>query len=143
MGFANSFIVDWDAKFHYTFWRPVTAIRNGDLDGNDATERDAGWSPLNATPMHPEYPSQAAIIGGVGAGVLESMFGTAPVRFTVADSVDPKITRSFESPAKMAEEQRLVRIWGGIHFRTSLTTSDDMGRKLATYLIANSIKPPL
>jgi hypothetical protein len=71
------------------------------------------------------------------------MFGTAPVRFTVADSVDPKITRSFESPAKMAEEQRLVRIWGGIHFRTSLTTSDDMGRKLATYLIANSIKPPL
>src|SRR5882762_1248999 len=61
MGLANCFIADWDAKFTYNFWRPVTAIRNGDQDGNDATERDAGWVPLNATPMHPEYPSQAGI----------------------------------------------------------------------------------
>ncbi len=64
MGVANTFIADWDAKFTYNFWRPVTAIRNGDMDGNDATERDPGWTPLNATPMHPEYPSQAAIISG-------------------------------------------------------------------------------
>ena len=56
MALANCFIVDWDAKFQYNFWRPITAIRNGDQDGNDATERDAGWQPLNATPMHPEYP---------------------------------------------------------------------------------------
>ena len=62
MAAANSFITDWDAKFQYNRWRPVTAIRNGDLDGNDATERDPGWTPLNATPMHPEYPSQAAIL---------------------------------------------------------------------------------
>ena len=64
MGIANTFINDWDAKFTYNFWRPLTVIRNGDQDGNDATERDAGWTPLNATPMHPEYPSQAAIICG-------------------------------------------------------------------------------
>ena len=71
MGLANCFIVDWDAKFHYNFWRPVTAIRNGDQDGNDATERDAGWVPLNATPMHPEYPSQAGINAGAARAVLE------------------------------------------------------------------------
>src|SRR3954469_4212097 len=58
MGLANGFIADWDAKFQYNYWRPLTAIRNGDQDGNDATERDAGCLPLNATPMHPEYPSQ-------------------------------------------------------------------------------------
>jgi hypothetical protein len=75
MGVANTFITDWDAKFTYNFWRPVTAIRNGDMDGNDATERDPSWSPLNDTPMHPEYPSQAAIINGVAVGVLESVFG--------------------------------------------------------------------
>lgn len=56
MGTANTFIGDWDAKFTYNFWRPVTAIRNGDMDGNDATERDPGWAPLNATPMHPGIP---------------------------------------------------------------------------------------
>jgi hypothetical protein len=75
MGVANTFITDWDAKFTYNFWRPVTAIRNGDMDGNDATERDPGWTPLNATPMHPEYPSQAAIICGLAVGVLEAVFG--------------------------------------------------------------------
>ena len=53
MAMANTFINDWDAKFTYNFWRPITAIRNGDMDGNDATERDPGWTPSNATPMHP------------------------------------------------------------------------------------------
>jgi hypothetical protein len=75
MANANSFIVDWDAKFHYNYWRPVTAIRNGDTDSNDATERDAGWTPLNTTPKHPEYPSQAAILAGVGTAALAAALG--------------------------------------------------------------------
>ena len=141
MGTANVFIADWDAKFHYNFWRPVTAIRNGDQDGNDATERDAGWSPLNATPMHPEYPSAAAIVAGVGASVLESVFGTGSLPFTITDYANPNLKRSFGSLAQMAEEQREVRVWGGIHYRNSLVVSDEMGRKIAGHLIANSMKP--
>ena len=78
MAAANSYITDWDAKFQYNRWRPVTAIRNGDLDGNDATERDPGWTSLNATPMHPEYPSQAAILASVAAGVFEAVLGPGP-----------------------------------------------------------------
>src|SRR5262249_14935972 len=61
MSLANAYIVNWDAKYTYNFWRPVTAIRNGDQDGNDATERDAAWTSFNPTPLHPEYPSQATI----------------------------------------------------------------------------------
>ncbi|HEX2501984.1 MAG TPA: vanadium-dependent haloperoxidase, partial [Methylomirabilota bacterium] len=141
MGIANVFIADWDAKFHYNLWRPVTAIRNGDQDGNDATERDAGWSPLNATPMHPEYPSAAAIVSGVGAAILESVFGTGPLPFTITDYANPSVTRAFGSAAQMAEEQREVRVWGGIHYRTSLVVSDEMGRKIAAYLVANTMKP--
>ncbi len=80
MAVANTFITDWDAKFIYNFWRPITAIRNGDVDGNDATERDPGWTPLNDTPMHPEYPSQAAIICGVAIGVLNPCLG--PIRLS-------------------------------------------------------------
>ena len=141
MGTANVFISDWDAKFHYNFWRPITAIRNGDQDGNDATERDAGWSPLNATPMHPEYPSAAAIVAGVGVSILESVFGTAPLPFTIVDYANPSLTRPFGSAAQMAEEQREVRVWGGIHYRNSLVVSDEMGRKIAAYLVANTMKP--
>lgn len=139
---ANSFIVDWDAKFHYNFWRPVTAIRNGDLDGNDATEREAGWTPLNATPMHPEYPSQAAILGAVSTGVFDAVLGTgAAPRIVVTDNADAKVTRQFESFAAIVEETRVVRIWGGIHFRNSLEVSDVMGRQVSSYLVANSIRP--
>ena len=143
MAIANSFIVDWDAKFHYNAWRPVTAIRNGDLDGNDATERDPGWVSLNATPMHPEYPSQSAIIAGVAAGVFDAVLGptnTGPT-IVITDTADPKITRQFANFAVIVEETRVVRIWGGIHFRSSLEASDAMGRQVAAYLVANSMRP--
>jgi hypothetical protein len=141
MASANSFITDWDAKFTYNFWRPVTAIRNGDQDGNDATERDASWTPLAPTPMHPEYPSQAAISAGVALGVIEAVFGPNPnVAVTIADPADPKRTRSL-TVSQIAEEHNNVRIWGGIHFRNSLEVATDMGRKIAGYLVANVITP--
>jgi hypothetical protein len=141
MAEGNAFILEWDAKFHYNFWRPVTAIRNGDKDGNDATERDAGWAPLNATPMHPEYPSAAGIVGGAAAGVLQSVFGNGPASFTVNDIFDPKLQRRYTSFAQMAEEQRLVRVWGGIHFRNSVEVGDEMGRKIADHLASTYMKP--
>ena len=142
MAVANTFITDWDAKFTYNFWRPITAIRNGDIDGNDATERDAGWTPLNATPMHPEYPSQAAIICGVAVAILESVFGPKPaIPFTVTDLADPNVKREYDSIAALADEHMNVRVWGGIHFRNSLEIGEDMGKRIAAYLIESSLKP--
>ncbi len=141
MGIANCYILDWDAKFTYQFWRPLTAIRNGDQDGNEATERDAGWLPLNATPMHPEYPSQAGINSGTARRILESVFGAGPEGFTITDAGDARLQRRFDSLARMADEHKEVRVWGGIHFRNSLDVGDAMGRKLADYLLANYMKP--
>jgi len=141
MAEGNAFILEWDAKFHYNFWRPVTAIRNGDNDGNDATERDAGWAPLNATPMHPEYPSAAGIVGGAAAGVLQAVFGSSTASFTVSDIFDPKVQRRYTSVEQMAEEQRLVRVWGGVHFRNSVEVGGEMGRKIAVHLTSNYLKP--
>jgi hypothetical protein len=141
MALANCFIVDWDAKFQYNFWRPITAIRNGDQDGNDATERDAGWQPLNATPMHPEYPSQAGINAGAARGVLEAVFGSGPENFVVYDTSDARLSRQFTSFAQMDQEHKEVRIWGGIHFRNSLEVGEAMGRKIADHLAANYMKP--
>jgi hypothetical protein len=142
MAVANTFITDWDAKFTYNFWRPITAIRNGDMDGNDATERDAGWTPLNATPMHPEYPSQAAIICGVAVGILESVFGPKPaIPVTVTDLADPKVKREYDGIATLADEHMNVRVWGGIHFRNSLEIGEEMGKRIAAYLVEASLKP--
>ncbi len=141
MASANSFIADWDAKFTYNFWRPVTAIRNGDQDGNEATERDSSWTPLAPTPMHPEYPSQAAISAGVALGVIEAVIGPNPnVMITIPNPAEPKQTRTL-TVSQIAEEHNNVRVWGGIHFRNSLEVATDMGRKIAAYMVANAITP--
>ena len=141
MALANCFVLDWDAKFQYNFWRPITAIRNGDQDGNDATERDAGWLPLTTTPMHPEYPSQAGINAGAARGVLEAVFGNGTEAFVATDTSDARLSRQFTSFAQMAQEHKEVRVWGGIHFRNSLEVGDAMGRKVADHLVANYMKP--
>jgi hypothetical protein len=92
--------------------------------------------------MHPEYPSSAAIVAGVSSGVLASVFGTGSLQIlTVTDSADSRLQRQFNSIGQMAEEQRLVRIWGGIHFRNSLEVSEQMGRKLAEHLVGNIMTP--
>jgi hypothetical protein len=65
----------FDAKYHYNFWRPITAIRNGDIDGNPATDREATWQPIDNTPMHPEYPCAHCILSGTVAGVIKTMLG--------------------------------------------------------------------
>ena len=100
MGLANNYIVNWDAKYAYNFWRPVTAIRNGDMDGNDATERDAGWTPMNVTPLHPEYPSQATINATVASAILESVFGAA-----TTDSLHGHRYRGREANAAVREHR--------------------------------------
>ena len=142
MSLANAYIVNWDAKYTYNFWRPVTAIRNGDQDGNDATERDAAWTSFNPTPMHPEYPSQATINATIASAVLESVFGPVKaIPFTATDVRDPKRTRQFASLADMAEEQKNVRVWGGVHYRFAIRTSEDVGRKVAAHMIENTLEP--
>ena len=142
MSLANAYIVNWDAKYTYNFWRPITAIRNGDQDGNDATERDAGWTSFNPTPMHPEYPSQATINATIASAVLESVFGPVKaIPFTATDVRDAKRTRQFASLADMAEEQKNVRVWGGVHYRFAIRASEEVGPKVAAYMIESTLKP--
>jgi len=142
MSLANAYIVNWDAKYTYNFWRPITAIRNGDQDGNDATERDAGWTSFNPTPMHPEYPSQATINATIASAVLEAVFGPVKaIPFTATDVRDAKRTRQFASLADMAEEQKNVRVWGGVHYRFAIRASEEVGPKVAAYMIESTLKP--
>jgi hypothetical protein len=68
------------AASKYAFWRPITAIRNGDIDGNAATEREATWQPIDNTPMHPEYPCAHCIVSSAVASAIEAMLGTGPAR---------------------------------------------------------------
>src|SRR5258708_12813003 len=79
VGLNEALIAVFDAKYHYNFWRPITAIRNGDIDGNDVTEREATWQPIDNTPMHPEYPCAHCILSGTIASVVKTPLGTEDI----------------------------------------------------------------
>lgn len=121
----------FDAKYRYNFWRPVTAIRNGDVDGHDGTQRDASWTSLIDAPMHPEYPSGHAILASAVATVLKADIGAGPVPTLATTSPTAKgATRRWASLDDFVREVSDARIYGGIHFRTAAEVGVEMGRRI-------------
>src|SRR5262249_27707014 len=113
-------IAVFDAKYHYGFWRPITAIRNGDVDGNDATERDASWAPFIETPMHPEYPAAHCVTAAALGAVLQADIGAEPTpRLTATSPAAPGAVRTWTRIEDFVREVEDARVCGGIHFRTS------------------------
>jgi len=122
-------IAVFEAKYHYLFWRPVTAIRNGDIDGNDATTRDPSWTPLLTTPMHPEYPCAHCAVSGAVAAVLQAELGSAahPVEAT---STTPGLgTRRWSNIGDFSREVAESRIYAGMHYRNSTEAGTALGRQ--------------
>src|SRR6266542_104472 len=138
---ADAFLAIFDAKYHYNFWRPITAIRNGDRDGNPATERDAGWTPLITTPLHPEYPCAHCVCDGAAGAVLKSAFGTGTLpEFTLTYTEMPGVTRKYTSIQQLEDEVAMARIWGGVHYRTSNEVGNSIGRKVGEYVLQNYLQ---
>jgi PAP2 superfamily len=138
---ADSYIAVFEAKYTYNFWRPITAIRNGDIDGNEATARDPGWEPLIDTPLHPEYPCAHCINSGAARAVLESEFGTGPNPLTMTSQTAPGVVHKWASIADYAEEVSLARICGGLHYRNSTVVGKAMGKKIGELAVQNYLRP--
>jgi hypothetical protein len=135
--YADAQIACFDAKYHYTFWRPITAIRAGDTDGNPATEGDPAWTPLlPATPNHPEYPSAHSCVTPSGGRVIARFLGSRHIDFTV-----PSLTglgdRHYESVRDLEYDVTNARIWGGIHFRSAVQDGTAIARKVAHQVLDN------
>lgn len=127
----DALIAVFDAKYHYKLWRPVTAIRNADLDANDATVPDAGWTPLIDVPMHPEYPSAHSVLASALGTVLEAEIGAEPMPVLETSSPTAKgATRRYASVGALVQEVGDARIWGGIHYRTATEVGARMGRQV-------------
>jgi hypothetical protein len=141
MAMADSYIAVFDAKYTYNFWRPITAIRNGDSDGNDATEPNPAWEPFIATPMHPEYPCAHCINSAAGAAVLEAFFGDAVSPFNLTNPTVAGVTRRFTRLSDYVRESIDARVYDGVHYRTSGEVGAAMGRKIGEYTVQNSLKP--
>lgn len=126
----DALIAVFDAKHHYRFWRPVTAIRNADLDGHEGTVREAGWLPLIDTPMHPEYPSGHSILAGAVGAVLKAELGTGPLKLSTSSPTLKNTTRQWSRIDELTQEIANARVWGGLHYRSTNETSLVMGRTI-------------
>jgi hypothetical protein len=138
----DAMIAVFDAKYYYNFWRPVTAIRNGDIDGNDATERDAGWLPFIDTPMHPEYPCAHCIVSGAVGAVLVAEIGSGPTpKLSTTSPTAPGVVRSWTKIDDFVVEVANARIYDGVHYRNSAEVGTEMGKKIGALTAANALRP--
>jgi PAP2 superfamily len=141
---ADAYISVFDAKYHYNFWRPVTAIRNGDIDNNPATERDATWQPIDNTPMHPEYPCAHCITSAAVATVVEAALGSADTPELVMTSpTAPGVTHRWTNVWAYADEVSLARIYAGFHYRFSTRVGQEMGRKIGRLVVQSVMQPSI
>jgi hypothetical protein len=144
--FALAHMVIFDAqasvcatKYAYGFWRPVTAIRNGDKDGNDATPAEPAWESSFDTHPHPDYPSQASQILGAEVEVLISVLGDdLPFQIAPSDGTKP---RSFPRLSAIYDDVVTGRIAAGMHFRNSCVVAVDAGRKIARHALGEALRP--
>lgn len=139
-GMADTLLGCWESKYHHLFWRPASAITLADTDGNDATIADTAWLPLGPVPNHPEYPAAHACIAGTLSETLKQAFGTHKLSFSFNSTVTGT-THTWATVDEMADELREARIWGGMHFRTSLVDGSALGRHTARYVMRHAFEP--
>jgi len=138
---ADAAICAWDAKYTYNFWRPVTAIRNGDADGNAATIADPTWNSFIVTPPFPDYISGHSTFSGAASTVLARFYGTDNIAFTAGSDFLPGVTRSFTSFSAAAGEAALSRLYGGIHFRSANEDGLVAGIHIGEFTFVHYLQP--
>ena len=132
---ADAIIAAWDAKFHYGQWRPVTAIRSPADDGSSETISDPTWTPLLVTPPFPDYPAGHATYGGAAMQVLNGLFGDRHGELSIT-SQSSGVTHHYQSFRDIANEVENARVWGGIHWRTSVNVGTALGRNVGAAALA-------
>ena len=138
---ADAAICAWDAKYTFHNWRPVTATRMADVDGNDATEADTGWSSFIITPPFPDYVSGHSTFSGAGSTVLAQFYGTDSIAFTTVSDFLPNVTRRFTSFSAAADEATISRLYGGIHFRFANEDGLSSGLDIGAWAFGNYLQP--
>lgn len=138
---AEAAICAWDAKYAYNFWRPVTAIREGDADGNDATAGDPAWSSFIITPPFPDHVSGHSTFSGAASKVLALFYGTDDIAFTTGSDFLPGVLRHFDSFSAAASEAAISRLYGGIHFRSANDDGLASGLAVGEWTLTNYMQP--
>jgi hypothetical protein len=139
MANSDANISTWDAKYTYGFWRPITSIRDGALDGNPKTMPDSPWQPLLTTPSHPDYVAGHSGSAGAAVRVLQLVFGTDEL--PTISTGGSGITRFFPTFSSIVDDVTTARVAGGVHFRFSCETAARMGRQIGQFTVRHYLRP--
>jgi PAP2 superfamily len=142
---ADAGIACFDSKYHYLLWRPVTAIRNANLDGNSATTANPTWSPLLTTPNHPEYPSAHGCVSSAITHVLASVLKSQTINIDVPGATGGATTltttQHFNTVQDLLQNVADARVWAGLHFRFSTTAGVNLGAQVSQYDLQHNFLP--
>jgi hypothetical protein len=141
MAIFDAAVACFESKYYYNFWRPVTAIRLGDTDGNPRTEADADWSSFVFTPPFPSYPSGHASFGGAARRVLERMYGKDGHAILLTHPLVPDIVLHYTSWKQITDDVDDGRVYGGVHYRFDQTEAARQGRRVGAYVLRHWLRP--
>ena len=145
MAIEDAGMACFNAKYTYLFWRPITAIQHADIDGNPRTDSDASWTPLLATPNHPEYPSAHGCVTSAFTEVLKEALHTNHIDVYIKGAENGlttlTTTRHYDTTKDIADEIEDARVWIGFHFRNSVKVGLDLGTKVAQYGLNRNFRP--
>jgi hypothetical protein len=145
MTVSDAGIACFDSKYHYLHWRPYTAIRNAGLDGNPATTADPMWTPLIATPNHPEYPSAHGCVTSTVTQVIAKVLGTSNIDVTIMGATlgGTALTTSqhFDTAQQLQDQLLDARVWAGLHWRNSDVVGENLGNALAGWVLQRYFRP--
>ena len=141
MAMADGLISSMESKLYYEYWRPVTAIRAGDTDGNKKTEPDPEWLSLIDTPPYPSYPSNYASAALAARAVLEEVYGKGDHSITLT-SISPSVdvTLHYTTFSQMTDDINDARVYGGIHYRFDQDAGSRMGWRVGSYILSNHLQ---
>ena len=139
MATNDSLVASFWTKYHYNFWRPVTAISEGNLDGNPRTDADAAFKPYVATPCFPSYPSNHGSAGNAAAEVLRRIYGEGGHTITMASPGVPDLTFHYTRFKQITDDISDARVYGGIHFRFDQDAGADLGRDVGAFIYKHNL----
>jgi hypothetical protein len=137
VGYGDATIACWDSKYHFNRWRPVTAIRAAETDGNPATAADPNWTPQLPTPGHPEYPAAHGCVSAAIAELIADYFGREHVRITLTSSIAGTVPHVYGDTDDIIDEVVWARVYGGMHYLTSGKHGVIIGRKVAQLIASD------
>ena len=140
MAIADALTTVMETKYHYAFWRPETAIRGGDTDGNERTVADTDFVPFIATPCFPGYPSAHASGSYAGRSILERVWGGGGHSIVISHPAVPGVVMHYTSLKQITDDIDDARIYGGIHFRFDQEAGAKQGRHVGQYAFAHYLE---